>query len=339
MALVSSTMLLAQEHQAGSTSQTGKYDVIEKELMNVIIPMDFEPGAIPVKRRSNGAHQTSNVKSDPSRTILWDNGPLITHPGGGAGGADASAVQTAIGMSLFGANANHNAAPGDYYYLADDFEFTTPWTINTINFYAYQTGSTTTSPFTGVYVQIWDGPPDDPGSSVVCGDLTTNRMISTSFTNIYRVFDTNLTNTQRPIMEVVAELTGCDMLHGIYWVQYGLTGNLTVGPWVAPVSILGETTTGNGLQKTEAGWQSIVDGGSNTQQGIPFVIEGIINGEPANDIGVLEIISPTTGYNLGADEPVAFTVKNFGLKSQSNIPWTIDWNGGSLSGADRKSVV
>ncbi len=34
--------------------------------------------------------------------VLYDNGPLVTHPGGGAGGADASAVQTALAMTLYG---------------------------------------------------------------------------------------------------------------------------------------------------------------------------------------------------------------------------------------------
>ena len=50
------------------------------------------------------------------------------------------------------------------------------WFIQTITFFAYQTGSTTTSTMTGVNLQIWDGPPDNPGSAVVWGDTTTNVM-------------------------------------------------------------------------------------------------------------------------------------------------------------------
>src|SRR2546423_11371921 len=76
------------------------------------------------------------------------------------------------------------------------------WAINTMTFYAYQTGSTTMSTFTDVRVQIWNGPPNG-GGTVIFGDLTTNRLASTSFTNIYRVPDTALTDNQRPVMRIV----------------------------------------------------------------------------------------------------------------------------------------
>ena len=50
--------------------------------------------------------------------------------------------------------------------VADDF--TVPsgetWNISTASFYAYQTGSTTTSTMTSVNVRIWDGPPGVAGS-------------------------------------------------------------------------------------------------------------------------------------------------------------------------------
>ena len=42
-----------------------------------------------------GAHRAPQA-------VLYDNGPLATHPGGGFGGADASALQTALGMGTFG---------------------------------------------------------------------------------------------------------------------------------------------------------------------------------------------------------------------------------------------
>ena len=75
--------------------------------------------------------------------VLYDNGPLVTHPGGGAGGADASALQTTLGMNTLG--AGHQFLLG--YRLADDFTVTDPcgWDVQTITFFAYQTGSTTTS--------------------------------------------------------------------------------------------------------------------------------------------------------------------------------------------------
>jgi hypothetical protein len=216
-------------------------------------------------------NHTRYITNNPTRELLWNNGPFITHPGGGAGGNDVSALQTNIGMGTFGSNFNHAIAPGSHYYFADDFEVTGTWTLNTMKFFGYQTGSSTTSTFTGIYVQIWDGIPNDPGSSVVWGDLTTNRFVSTAWTGVYRTLDTELTNTARPIMEVVANLDALILTEGVYWVQFGATGSLTSGPWGQPVTILGETTTGNAIQATPTGWVDLIDVGT---QGLPFEIYG-----------------------------------------------------------------
>jgi len=278
-----------------------------------------------------GEHYTSYITSDPSRAGLYNNGPFITHPGGGAGGKDASAVQTNLGMNAYGPNVNHNMSPGNYYYLADDFEVTGIWNLEAIKFYAYQTGSGATSTFTGVYVQIWDGAPN-AGGVVVWGDLTTNRMISTYFIDVYRVLDTDLTYTGRPIMEIVADMSGCILNAGTYWVQWGLTGSASSGPWGVPVTILGQTTTGNGLQATSAGWQNWQDGGTSTGQGGAFIIKGTAGAQPAKDVGVQVISAPNTGVNLTGAEEVKFIIKNYGTAAQSNIPWTVTMSGqGSAS--------
>ena len=49
--------------------------------------------------------------------VLYDNGTLVTHPGGGAGGLNASAVQTALGNSTYG--FGHAISAG--LRVADDF--------------------------------------------------------------------------------------------------------------------------------------------------------------------------------------------------------------------------
>ena len=43
-----------------------------------------------------GAAGSAPALWEAPAAILYDNGPLVTHPGGGFGGADASAVQTAL---------------------------------------------------------------------------------------------------------------------------------------------------------------------------------------------------------------------------------------------------
>ena len=246
------------------------------------------------------------------QTTLWDNGPLITHPGGGFGGADASAVQTALGMTTYG--TGHQFDLG--YWVAEDFEITDPvgWDLSSIKFYAYQTNSGNTPTITGVYYQILDGPPD-AGGNVICGDTVTNRLANTQWVNKYRVLDTDLLNTARPPMDdTVAIAPGCEHLApGSYWIMWSTDGSLASGPWAPPVSILGQTTTGNAMQSLDYGanWAAIVDGGTLTPQGLPFIIEGEISG--AFDLPWLSE-NPTSGTVLpGECQIVDVTFNSTGL--------------------------
>jgi hypothetical protein len=206
----------------------------------------------------------------PSRAILYDNGPLVTHPLGGAGGHDASAVQTALGMTLYG--FGHQYSLG--YRMADDFTIPAggSWDIQQITFFAYQTGSGTTSSITGVYFEILNGSPAG-GGSVVFGDQTTNRMTSTSWSGIYRTLDTDVrTATTRCIMANVCA-AAVTLSPGTYWIAWNTNGTLTSGPWAPPVTVLGSTGSGNGLQYLgTTGWGAALDG--SWQQDLPFVIEG-----------------------------------------------------------------
>jgi hypothetical protein len=204
----------------------------------------------------------------PGFTLLYDNGPLVTNPGAGPGGSDLSVLQTNLLMSTFG--FGHQIL--NNYWVADDF--TVPaggWNIAGFGFYAYQTGSTTTSTINDVRFVIYDGDPFI-GANIIYGDNVTNRLSSTAFTNIYRVLDNDLQNTMRPIMHQHC-LFDLYLAPGTYWVAWQTGGTLGSGPWLPPVSILGQTTTGNGLQFTTA-WGGLIDTGTNTQQAAPFQIYG-----------------------------------------------------------------
>lgn len=208
--------------------------------------------------------------------VLYDNGPVITHPGGGYNGHDASAVQTSLGMGIFG--FGFSVLSG--FQLADDFTIPAgnSWEIDDITFYAYQPGTysePTVSTITGLYLQIWDGSPNDPASSIVFGDLVTNRLIDTYWTNVYRVVDTTPNDAQRPIMAAVADVNA-SLLPGTYWLVWLGEGSLLSGPFSPSVTILGQATTGNALQysPSTSTWVPANDTPSNAQQGLPFVIEG-----------------------------------------------------------------
>jgi len=242
------------------------------------------------------------------RAVLYDNGPLVTHPGGGAGGADASALQTALGMGTYGFGAQVSAGNR----VADEFTVTDAagWTIDTITFFAYQTGSGTTSTINALNLQIWNGAPNG-GGVVVWGDTSTNILASSVWSNIYRVLDTALTDTQRPIMACVATV-GTTLPPGTYWLDWQFGGTLASGPWQPAVSILGQTTTGNAMQYTPAGgWANLVDVGP---QGLPFIVEGnpAICGNLA-DVPWLSA-NPTAGsVPAGGSQPVDVTFDSTGL--------------------------
>lgn len=245
------------------------------------IPVPSEIGSVEVDVDLVGDEVEINLPPAPlgpgyaPQDVLWDNGPLVTHPGGGAGGADASALQVALGMSTYG--FGHQVSLSNR--MADDFTISSPmgWQVDQITFFAYQTNAPVTSTITGVYYQIWDGPPDNPGSSVVVGDLYTNRLLTSTWTNIYRVRDDNLVNTDRSIFADTASV-GVILLPGTYWIDWMMDGSLSSGPWAPPITILGQTTTGDALQYTTSSgaWNSAVDSGGTTPQGMPFVIEGSI---------------------------------------------------------------
>ncbi len=97
-----------------------------------------------------------------------------------------SAVQASLGMASQGGGFQIINGIS----IADDFEITEYTTATTITFFAYQTGGGIPSAINKVYFQIWDGDPS-AGGSVIFGDLATNRLISTDWTNMYRASDEN----------------------------------------------------------------------------------------------------------------------------------------------------
>lgn len=211
--------------------------------------------------------------AESQRGVIYDNGPLVNSTGTGAGGADESVLQNStLSMGTYGYGVNPNANLR----LADDFTWSSSRPIDSIVFFAYQTGSTTTSTITGLYLRIWNGAPNNPSSQVIWGDTTTNVMTSTTWGNIYRRSQTTAGNTTRPVMRIVVNMGGLTLAPGTYWLDWQITGSLASGPWVPPITINGQTTTGNAIQYTGA-WNSLVDVGA---QGLPFLIQG--NSAPSN---------------------------------------------------------
>jgi hypothetical protein len=198
--------------------------------------------------------------------VVFFNG-FVTDPGAMANGADASWIKGS--QSTWGPNVNN----GGGYMLADQFTLSAATTISEIEVYGYQTGSSTTSTFTGLYAQIYSGSPMS-GGTVVWGDIADNIMTATSFTNCYRGSDGETTATTRPIMAVTASGLNIDLEAGTYYLVYSLAGSGSSGPWGAPHAEPGIGNTGNGLQYTSSGWGTLLDSGAGTPYGCSMKLTG-----------------------------------------------------------------
>lgn len=221
---------------------------------------------------------------------VYSNGSLVNSPGTGAGGADESVVQTgSLSMTVLGfAHSNTGA-----FRVADDFVVPTGgWNISSIRFYAYQTGSTTTSTINHMSLRIWNGVPGSGGASVVWGDATTNVLANTTWSGIYRVTETTSGATDRPIMVNTVNVNTV-LPAGTYWLDWNSGGSLGSGPWAPPVTITGQSTTGNALQFDGTNWVNAMDVG---QQGLPFeVVNTSVASIPTLDILSLGLLMTLVG--------------------------------------------
>ncbi|NOU45811.1 MAG: T9SS type A sorting domain-containing protein [Bacteroidales bacterium] len=242
-------------------------------------------------KKSQSVNRAAQVLN---QDVLFDNGPFVTDSGGGQGGSNLSVLQDiTLGMDYpgFGAGITQN------HRVADDFIIPVRWKINAFDFFVYQSGSTTTPTINQMNLRIWNGVPDENGSEVVWGDAYTDIFTSASWTECYRVSESLPGMTVRPVMKVTAQVSDITLDPGTYWIDVQFGGTLSAEPSVVPITIVGENTTGNSLQKTGSNWYNIEDVG---QQGIPFIIWGepVECNPPTSLIGTNVYYSQ---YNYGAE--------------------------------------
>ncbi len=205
--------------------------------------------------------------------LLWDNGEFITHPGYPAW-SECSMTRNIAG---------YNFSSGQGAWVADDF--TVPpgqwWQINSVEFFGYQTGSSTNSTFAEMYIRIFNGSPM-AGANVVWGDSTTNRLSFTRWTGAYRVFNGSIGNTQRPIMSLTAVFEGPVLTSGTYYIAVSTVGDLNLsGPWAVPTEP--EKPTDNAEQCWGGAWQLMA--GWTNRADLPFRFHGLP--EPAGGVLLL----------------------------------------------------
>uniref|UniRef100_UPI0030DC3FEB T9SS type A sorting domain-containing protein n=1 Tax=uncultured Planktosalinus sp. TaxID=1810935 RepID=UPI0030DC3FEB len=235
--------------------------------------------------------------------VIYSNGPVFNVAGGGFGGADLSLLENnTVGNTTLG--AGHQTASANR--IADDWEVTESVEVTSIDFYAYQTGSTTTSTMTGVTILIWDGDPADPASNVIFGDDAISAMVNSEWSGVYRASETSPQDDTRPIMRNTVETPGLTLTPGTYWIDWDADGTLGSGPWAPPIALLGPGPIGNAKQSLAGVWQDAVDGGSGNPLGFPFDVTGTVLSLADNTIeGFSFYPNPTSGVlNVSAKSTI-----------------------------------
>jgi hypothetical protein len=225
------------------------------------------PATPPVVVSGSGGNKTN---------VLFDNGSnIVTHPGAGFGGNDASMIEP--GYNTFG--FADGGAGG--FRIADDFTVTGgPWTLTNLRWLGYQTGAATTGTLTGININFWAADPFLGGAASQVGPA--NSLTSVSFAGIYRVQSGQLTNNQRAVFRVNGNLAwAAPIANGPEWIDVMLTGTLASGPW-APPTVPAAPATDNGSQFVPPNWAKVQDGLALVPQDFPFVLEGNRSGGPVS---------------------------------------------------------
>ncbi len=230
--------------------------------------------AIPLQDGSSQRNPNVNIpftgtygSSASNRTadVIFDNGPYFNV----AGNPDLSVLESVtLGMGTYGPSASYAAG----YSVADDVILTEGYDISSIEFFAYQTNEIAPT-ISQVYVQVWEGDPS-AGGTVVWGDLVIGIIGGASYANANRVLESDQSATNRQINRVIADTDGLTLDPGSYWIEWSFEGFGASGPWAAPVVILGESTTGNAMQFNGTDWTGLLDGGTSTPYGLPFIMYG-----------------------------------------------------------------
>lgn len=268
-------------------------------------------------RRDEAVHNSTAIKVENPVVInvtvpielalLYDNGPFVSAPGGGpVAGSDGSVLVAPMSTLGFG-HATTTA-----FRMADDIlvPVNETWQVDSIVFYAYQTGSTTTSTITAVNYRVWSG---NPGSgTVVFGDTATNKLTATYFSNCYR-YSSTAVGTTRPIM--ANRVSGGFLLPaGTYWLDWATAGSVASGPWAPPITISGQTTTGNGKQRDpNLVWNPANDNGSLTPQGLPFKMYGTKSVVP---VELTSFVASTSNGQVQLNWTTATELNNKGFEVQ-----------------------
>jgi subtilisin-like proprotein convertase family protein len=237
-------------------------------------------------------------------------------------------------------NAGYGAQISANNAMADDFTVIGSWNLTKITVYAYSTGFVgTVSPFNDLRIRIHNSSPLAGPTTVVFGDMTTNRLSSSTSTSVYRIFNTVVTpatppNTTRIIWKLEANVS-VTLPAGTYWLEYqtgtALASNFT--PNSSPIGV--RTLPGyNAIQRIGTAWAAAVDLGQGSAASpvaidMPFIIDyttGPCAGtpNPGNTISSAASVCPGINFNLSLQNgtPGAGVTYQWQSGPSATGPWT-----------------
>ncbi len=237
---------------------------------------------------------------------IYDNGPLATGDRTDSGvfapaGYLWSELQidpASPGVANTNAGSTGAVTTTTVFRLADDF--TVPagqtWTLREAEFVVYRTGHTEpAAPVEHVSLQIWNGPPNDPDSELLCGNPVSNVLQSARQLGLLRIFNSVISpalspTSTRPLWalttSIPADCAGQDFFGpGTYWLDWNSRAPGLAQHFAPTVTFPGARGRdgSNAMQWQGTLWQAVVDGGNpmtppDVPQDFPFKLYGSIGG-------------------------------------------------------------
>jgi hypothetical protein len=215
--------------------------------------------------------------------VLFSNGAVMD----GDGRSVVPAADNTFGLA---ANADFR--------VADDFTVgAAGWRVNSLDFFAYQTGAASVFTFSNVTWSVVSGPDVNTGAIVASGNATP---VTNGGLMGYRVTPTTLSNTARAVFRISADVDDFELDAGQYWLTWRLAGTLPSGPWVPQLDARPGDNAHQG--PGAAAFNLLPSGVSNLSRAVdlPFQINGVErtgNTVPEPSTAALVLLA---GLGLGA---------------------------------------
>lgn len=254
----------------------------------------------------SSAQLTLHLRTPTPDSLIYSNGVIETGTVSGSTLAPEGNMWSQLqgdsgGAMHFNSGAGFNANASFARRLADDF--TVPpgqaWQLSGVVLLAYATDAPVTpSPFVTTTLRIWNGPPGEAPSTVLCGDEVTNRLVDSAPTHLLRVTHPGASveppGSRRLVWRNLVTMAGeCDALvlqPGNYWLDWASTAvDDRAHFYPANTYIDARTMPGDNARQIEDGvWGPALDTGFQSEAedvpvDFPFQLLGTI-GPQASEV-------------------------------------------------------